>query len=298
MDRRNFLALAASTSIAANTGYASESNSISFKDKLCINESTSMAHDFDVCMEGYAKAGIRHVEPWIHKIRPFVEKESIATARKVLTDNGLSAPSSCCMGELIEPRDDHSKKIEQLKATLEIIKEMGIERFVVHSFTGEQYTLDDYKKGVDHVRELGEIGQEFGVVINIEFIRMQRFMGTLPTALSLARKANHPYVQVLFDFYHFWAGQGKMQDLELLREGEPGHVHFHDAPDWPREILRDADRVLPGAGVAPMKEMVEILRRKKYQGYFSVELFNKEIQKADPCETAKRIIAASEPFLT
>ncbi|MFH1741698.1 MAG: sugar phosphate isomerase/epimerase family protein, partial [bacterium] len=259
---------------------------------------TSMAHDFDVCMKAYARAGIRHVEPWIHKIRQFVEKESLPVARRVLTDNGLHAPSSCCMGELIEPRDDHAQKVDQLKSNLEVVRELGIERFVVHSFTQEQFRLDDYKRGVDHVRELGEIGEEFGVVINIEFIRMQRFLGTLPTALRLVREAGHPYARALFDFYHFWAGQGKMADLDLLEEGEPDHIHFHDAPDGPREILVDADRVFPGEGVIPIQDILDVLRRNNYTGCFSVELFGKQNQEADPYEMAKRAIETSSRFLT
>ncbi|HPO09698.1 MAG TPA: sugar phosphate isomerase/epimerase family protein [bacterium] len=297
MERRDFLKCTGVTALALTHSVA-HSRAVRFTDKLCLNESTSMSHDFDVCMKAYSKAGIRHVEPWIHKIRPYVEKESIPVAKQLLGDLGLHAPCSCCMGELIEPREDHAQRVEQLKANLELVSALGIERFVVHSFTQEQYTLDDYKRGIENVRQLGEIGQEFGVIIVIEFIRMQRFMGTLPTALSLTRGADHPNVRPLFDFFHFWAGQGKMQDLDLLRDGELEHVHFHDAADGPREILVDKDRVFPGEGVIPMKEILRVLRRKKYNGYFSIELFDKEIQDADPFLMAQKAIETGSRFLT
>ncbi len=298
MERRDFLKIAGATSMVAAAQPSAMAALVSFKDKLCINESTSMPHDFDVCIKGYAKAGVRAVEPWIHKVRQFAEKESFAVAKRLLDDHGMRTPSSCAMGELVEPRDDRQQKIEQLKGNLEIAQKMGFERFVVHSFSSEQYNVDDYKRGADNVRELGEIGESFGVVINIEFIRMQRFIGTLPSSLRIVREANHPYARPLFDFFHFWAGQGKMADLELLQEGEPDHAHFHDTPDMPREILRDADRVFPGEGVCPLRDILEVLRRKNYKGYLSVELFGKQYQEADPYEMAKRAIETTKPFLT
>jgi len=297
MDRRDFLKYTGLAGLVI-TNSPANSQSAGYADRLCLNESSSMSHDFDVCMKAYSKAGIRHVEPWIHKIRPYVEKESAATAKQLLSDLGLHAPCSCCMGELIEPREDHDQRVEQLKANLELVGALGIERFVVHSFTQEQYTLDDYKRGVDNVRQLGEIGREFGVIIVIEFIRMQRFMGTLPTALSLTRGADHPNLRPLFDFFHFWVGQSKMEDLALLRDGELEHVHFHDAPSGPREILADKDRVFPGEGVIPITDILRVLRKKKYNGYFSVELFNKEIQDADPLLTAQKAIETASRFLT
>ena len=298
MQRRNFLKIAGAASVATAASREAIGEPVSFAGKLCINESTSMNHDFDVCMAAYAKAGIRNVEPWIHKIRQFVGEESMAVARRVLSDNGLHAPCSCCMGELIEPHEKHAEKVEQLKRNLELVKEVGIERFVVHSFTQKQFQPDDYKVGVEHVRELGEIGESFGVIVNIEFIRVQRFLGTLPTSLRLVREAQHPNVRPLLDLYHFWVGQGKMQDLEMIRDGEIDHVHFHDTPDLPREILKDQDRVFPGEGVAPIGDMLAVLKRKKYKGYFSIELFGKTYQDADPYEIAKRAIKTSVPFLT
>lgn len=307
MERREFIKAAGAATVvaagslnaAASTGsQRAAATAVSFADKLCLNQATSMAIDFDVCMKGYAEAGVRNVEPWVHKIRPYVEKESAAGAKRLLDDLGLNAPSACCQGELVEPRDDRPKHIENLKRNLELVRDLGIKRFVVHSFTSQQYTPDDYKTGVDNVRELGEIAQSFDLTIDLEFIRMQRFMGTLPTCLRLCREAGHPNVKPLFDFFHFWAGQGKMEDLELLEQGEPDHIHFHDAPAGPREILRDADRVLPGRGVIPIKDILDVLRRKNYRGYFSVELFGKHYQTADPCETAKQANEAARPMLT
>ena len=34
----------------------------------------------------------------------------------------------------------------------------------------------------------------------------------------------------MFDFYHFWSGLNKLEDLDQIRPGEIQHVHFQDVP--------------------------------------------------------------------
>jgi sugar phosphate isomerase/epimerase len=160
------------------------------------------------------------------------------------------------------------------------------------------YTLDDYKQGADNLREAAEIAKPFGVTLMLEFARTSRFAACLPTALKLVRETNHPNVRVMMDTYHFWGGTSKFEDLELLRDGELHHLHFEDVPaDPPREILGQPNRVFPGEGIAPLKRIIEVLKRKKYAGAVSLEMFNPMIQAMDPFEVAKKARAAIEPLI-
>ena len=49
----------------------------------------------------------------------------------------------------------------------------------------------------------------------------------------------------------------------------------------PRATINDADRVYPGDGIAPLADLVRILRGIGFRGYFSLELFNREYWKQD-----------------
>ena len=107
-----------------------------------------------------------------------------------------------------------------------------------------KYTADDYKRGVDNIREAGEIAKQIPIVLMPEFSRLSTFMGTLPTCLRLTREAAHPNVRPMLDCsprIHFWSGLSKSEDLDLIRNGEIVHVHFQDVPDIPREDVRHAD---------------------------------------------------------
>src|SRR4026207_1476367 len=72
---------------------------------VCMHEASSDRFDFKTAMEGYAKAGVRAVEPALTKVREFAEKESPATARRLLDDLGLRAVSSSNQLGLAEPGD-------------------------------------------------------------------------------------------------------------------------------------------------------------------------------------------------
>jgi len=265
---------------------------------VCMHEASSDRFDFKTAMEGWARAGIRAVEPNLTKVREFTQKESVAAARRLLDDLGLKAVSSSNQVGLAEPGDARARSLDDLKWKAELAQALGCDRIVAPSAGTGPYTADDYKRGVDNLREAGDLAKPFGVSIMLEFTRTSRFAACLPTALNLVREANHPHVRLMMDVFHFWGGVSKFEDLELLRDGELHHLHFEDVPaDPPREILGQPNRVWPGEGVAPLRRIVEVLKRKKYAGPASVEMFNPAIQSMDPYEVARKARATIEPLL-
>jgi len=266
---------------------------------VCMHEASSDRVDFRTAMEGYAKAGIRAVEPQLIKVREFAQKESAAAPKRLLDDLGLKAVSSSNQLGLPEPGDTRARSLEDLKWKVELAQAIGCDRLVAPSTGTGQYTDDDYKRGVDNLREAAEIAKPFGVSLMLEFTRTSRFAGSLPTALKLVREANHPNVRVMMDTYHFWGGISKFEDLELLRDGELHHLHFEDVPaDPPREIQGQPNRVFPGEGIAPLRRIVELLKRKQYAGAASLEMFNPAIQSMDPYQVAMKARATIEPLIT
>src|SRR6185437_9626166 len=123
---------------------------------------------------------------------------------------GLKAVSSGGVAGLAEPNPRRAQAIEQLKATVEMIAGLGIDRMVCPCNPTEKFVLDDYKRAQDNLREVGEIVKPYGVTAMLEFMRGSTFVGSLPTSLNLTRDTAHPNVRSMFDFYHFWAGLSKL----------------------------------------------------------------------------------------
>jgi 2-keto-myo-inositol isomerase len=267
------------------------------KMALCIHQTTSAAAGYRKSLEGYAKAGIRLVEVIPAHVDEFVKQEGMPAARRLLSDLGMIAVSSGGVRGLAEPGPNRSKALEQLKTTAERAAALGVDRMVCPCGTSEKYTADDYKRGVDNLREAGEAAKPFGVVVMVEFMRGSTFIGTLSTSLRMTRETAHPNVRPMFDCYHFWAGLSKFEDLDLVKPGEIYHVHFQDVPDIPRELLDNGTREIPGTGVSPLVRILRKLQEKGYAGPLSVELFYPELQKGDPYEVARRIREKSEPVM-
>jgi len=290
LNRREFVSLAALPAFAQTRAASALT--------VCMHETSSERFDFRTAMEGYAKAGIRAVEPSLVKAREFAQKESPAAARRLLDDLGLKAVSSSNQLGLVEPGEARARSLEDLKWKVELAQILGCDRIVAPSTGTGQYTEDDYKRGVDNLRQAADIAKPFGVTVMLECTRTARFAASLPTALKLVGEANHPNVRVMMDTYHLWGGISKFEDLELLRDGELHHLHFEDVPaDPPREMLGQPNRVFPGEGIAPLRRIVELLKRKQYAGPTSLEMFNPTIQAMDPYQVAMKARAAIEPLI-
>jgi 2-keto-myo-inositol isomerase len=266
--------------------------------QLCLHQTTSAAAGYRKSLEGYAKAGIRLVEIIPNHYEPFIKQEGLAAAKRLLSDLGLKAVSSGGVRGLAEPNPGRAKSLEQLKSVAETAAALGVDRLVCPCGPSEKFTKDDYPRGVDNLREAGEVAKPFGVTVMLEFMRGSSYIGSLPTALRMVRQAAHPNVRAMFDCYHFWAGLSKLEDLDLIRPGEIHHAHFQDVPDIPRELLDGATRDIPGDGVAPLVPILRKLQEKGYRGPLSVELFYPHLQQGDPYEVAKVIRTKSEAVMS
>ena len=264
---------------------------------LCIHQTTSAAAGYRKSLEGYSRAGIRLVEVIRPHLEAFIQSDGLPAAKRLLSDLGLTAVSHGGLAGLWAPRPERAAAVAELKRHAEIAAELGIDRIMAPCTGAGKFTADDYKLAVDHMREAGEIGKQFGVVVMPEFTKSSAFISTLPTVLRLTREAGHPNVRPMLDFYHFWAGLSKFDDLELLHHGELHHVHFQDVPDMPREMLDSITREIPGTGVAPIPRILKALAAKGYSGPLSVELFYPKYQAMDPFELARNIRERAQPFL-
>jgi len=278
-------ALAAASAAAAQPG----------RMTLAIHQNTSLAAGFRGSLQGWARAGIRSAEIIAEHLDDFLKDNSPAAARRLLTDLGVTPVSGASrVNQLWEPHPGNAAAREQFKRRCETFAAVGLPRIYSPTGTTGTFTDDDYKVGADNMRAVGEIARQFGMTAMVEGVRASTFISTLPTLLRMTRAAAHPNLAPLLDFYHFWSGLNKLEDLDLIRPGEIGHVHFQDVPDMPRERLDNNTRVIPGDGISPLNTMLRTLVEKRYSGALSVELFLPRFRDGDPFEVASEIRRKSE----
>jgi 2-keto-myo-inositol isomerase len=268
------------------------------KMMLAMHQNTSAGAGYRKSLEGWSRAGIKYVELTSALLDEFLKTDSLPAARRVFTDLGLTPVQGATgVTGLWEPNSNLAASLEDLKKRCEMFAALGLNHVYAATTTTQKVTLDDYKAGVDNMRKAGEVAKQFNMSLRIEFVRTSSFISTLTTLLKMTRAAAHPNLAPMFDCYHFWSGLNKLEDLDLIRPEEIGHVHFQDVPDIPRELLDNTTRLIPGDGVSPLIRILGKLANKGYAGPLSVELFLPKFQQGDPFEVAREIRQKAESVM-
>jgi sugar phosphate isomerase/epimerase len=92
--------------------------------------------------------------------------------------------------------------------------------------------------------------------------------------------------------FHLYKGGSGFEGLRLLSGNAIQVIHLNDYPgNPPRVSINDRDRVYPGDGVAPLNQILSVLRRVAPGAVLSLELFNSAYWKGDPLDTARTGLA-------
>jgi 2-keto-myo-inositol isomerase len=294
LSRRKIL-LAPVALAATSTGTIAASEK---KMTLAMHQNTSNGAGYRKSLEGWARAGIKDIEITNTLLDEFLKTDSLASARRVITDLGLNLVHAATgVTGLWEPNPDRTAALDDLKKRCEMYANMGLDRVYATTATSKKVTLEDYEAGPENMHEAGEVAKQFNMSLRIEFLRTSTFISTLPTILKMTRAAAHPNIVPMLDCYHFWSGLSKLEDLDMIQPEEIGHVHFQDVPDIPRELLDLSTRIIPGDGISPLTRILGKLSEKGYAGPLSVELFLPKFQQGDPYEVAREIRVKSEAIM-
>lgn len=298
INRREFMALSASVSAMAASGSSVVQGAASKNLFVCMHGITSSGSDFRTVMEGWARAGISAAEPDLVSARTFEQANGTGSARRLMDDLGIRAVSSTNQLFLEETGPRRDQAIEDLKWKVVMAQSLGADRLVTPSAASGDHAMADYSEVIANLHEAAEIAAPHNVTLMVEFTRLSTLINNLRTSMEVVRAVDHPNLRYMIDVYHLWAGMSKFEDLDLIEPGEIHHVHFADTPATPYlEVAERKDRAFPGEGIAPLKRIVDKLVEKGYSGPLSLELFDPEIQKADPEIIARKGIETITPYL-
>ena len=181
------LALIATRAVAVAAG----------KMTLAIHQNTSSGAGYRKSLEGWSRAGIKHVEITAALLDDFLKADTLAAAGRVLSDLGLTPVCAACgVGGLWEPNPGRAASLDAFKKRCEMFATLGLTRIYSPTGTTLKFTEEDYKAGPDNIRQVGEIAKQFRLTVMAEFIRTSSYISTLPTLLKMTRTAAHPNMAI------------------------------------------------------------------------------------------------------
>ena len=265
---------------------------------LAMHQNTSSGAGFRGALEGWSRAGIRYVELGAPQLAEFLRNDTLPAARRLLEDLDLTPVSAAVvLQDIWLPGPARAESLEAWRRGCDQFANLGLRRIYSPSVTRRPVTADDFAATPDCIREAGDVAAEYGLTAMIEFTRTSTHLATLTSSLQVIRAAAHPAVRPMIDFFHFWSGLGKFEDLDLLEPGELAHAHFQDLLDTPRELIDNDSRLIPGDGIAPVVRILRKLAEKEFTGALSVELFRSEYQQGDPFAVATEIRGKCEAVM-
>lgn len=288
-DALKSIGLSAGAVLAANSLQASPAQAAA-QFSFCLNTSTIMGQQPG--LKGYldiaARAGYDGVELWIRDLQEYINAgNSVGSLKKLIADSGLKFENAIGFAPWMV--DDEAKRkggFAQMEQEMELLAALDCARVAAPAF-GVDAPLDLFQAG-ERYKMLLDLGRKTGVMPQLEFWGAFPYFHHLGQVLMVAAVANDKDARILPDIYHLFRGGSGYDGLKMVQ----GHVievfHMNDfVTHIPRAEQQDKDRVYPGDGAAPMKEILADLKMMGGKKVLSLELFNPDYWKQDALEVAK-----------
>ena len=237
------------------------------------------------------KAGYEGIEPWLADIQKAKDAGELRDVRNMCKDGNLAIVNGIGFAHWAMPDETERRKgMEEMKRDMDLVAELGgtfiaAPPFGLQKPGSPKVSLDEFARCY---RSVLELGGRMGVTPILEFWGHSVNLSKLNEALYVASASGHAEAAVLADVYHMYRGGSPYEGLRFCTKSTLPVLHMNDIPAEPaREKLTDADRVWPGDGIAPWRQIREILRTCGLDPWLSIELFNKSYCTETPLATLK-----------
>ncbi|MEO8696165.1 MAG: sugar phosphate isomerase/epimerase family protein [Acidimicrobiales bacterium] len=174
---------------------------------------------------------------------------------------------------------------------------LGARSINVAHYMGAPTPLDQL---IDAIAAIGRDARDRGLQVLVEFMP-EGGIRNLGDAAAIVAGVAAPNVAIMLDTWHLFRTAGSLDELEQLPPGAIGAVQVGDATAaaWGTGVdPPSADRLLPGQGVVPIREIVTIARRNNPDVVVGIEVFNRASIEASPSDRAAAAAAAMVATLT
>ncbi|XZE56716.1 sugar phosphate isomerase/epimerase family protein [Planctomycetaceae bacterium SH139] len=163
-----------------------------------------------------------------------------------------------------------AKGVELNKRTLDCCAAAGVQTLVgpYHSalgeFSGQGRTDDEWKWGVDSMREVAEYAGQVGVKLAVECLNRFEcyFLNTHADSTKFVREVDHPACGMMYDTFHSNIEEKDIQ--AAIRAGGDKLFHIH---------ISENDRSTPGQGNIRWQETFDTISGIGYDGWLMIEAF-------------------------
>jgi 4-hydroxyphenylpyruvate dioxygenase len=248
-----------------------------------------------------ARAGFRDVELRFSRVWETLDLRPARKLRSLLADLGLRATALNSLEEFsLVPEENLGLMDRRAEAMFETCRllDVGVLIVVPSRLQVPLASPEIRALTVDRLRRVALAAAAYGVTLAFEPIGTPGYsVRTTAEALSIVDEVGIDSVTLAVDTMNAYLGGDGPEVWAQIPSDRLAIVHFHDSEPGPLERLTLGSRELPGSGVIDLHGYAAALRKIKYDGVLSVELFNERIWAMDPDDGARVVMASLAPFL-
>lgn len=258
----------------------------------CLNTSTIREKKLGLVkeIEMAAEAGYDGIEVWIPTMQAYLDDGGkLSDVKKRIDDLGIKVEDAIGFAQwIVDDPKLRADAFEQARREMDMLAQIGCSRIAAPPAGATQEPGLDLLAAADRYAQLLELGEEMGVMPQLEVWGFSANLHRLGQTTYVAMESGNPKARILPDVYHLYKGGTDFTALQMLSGQTIEVFHMNDYPaNPPRESIADKDRVYPGDGVAPINQILQILAASGTPKVLSLELFNPDYWKQDPLEVAK-----------
>ncbi|SEW51810.1 sugar phosphate isomerase/epimerase family protein [Chitinophaga arvensicola] len=277
---------------AVNTPKASPA----FKYSLNMSTIRGQKLGFIKELETASKAGFRHVEIWIDTFQTYLQQGgSVTEARKIIEGLGLQIENAIGFARWIVD-DEATRKagLAQLQQEMEQLAKIGCKRIAAPPMgaNNAHTPVIDLNVVTERYLAILEMGEKTGVLPILEMWGGSPNLKKISQVLYVVTESGHKNARVLLDSFHIFKGGSSFDSTAFV--GKPAIDIFH-VNDYPAGIspekISEPDRIYPGDGIAPLRQLMQCIRNPEKPVIISLEVFNNSYYQQDALLVAKTGLA-------
>lgn len=281
--------------VAPQIGAAGGQTPVKESFEYCLNTSTISGQNLGIVreVELAAQVGFNAIEPWSRELDAYQKSGgSLKDLRKRIEDAGLKVPDVIGFAHwIVDDEAERKAGMEQARRDMDAAVQIGAMHVAAPPIGANTVEGPPLPVIAERYRTLLKLGDTIGIVPMVELWGSSKTLSQLGEVAYVAIQAHHPKACMLLDIYHLYKGGNDFESMQILNGHVLPVIHTNDYPaEPPREKINDSFRVYPGDGIAPLDQIFRTLRAIDFNGYLSVELFNRGYWKESPLKVAREAL--------
>jgi 4-hydroxyphenylpyruvate dioxygenase len=245
----------------------------------------SISGRLDTKLRAIAEAGFRGVEIFENDLLTF-DGGNPGEVGKLIAQLGLECAAFQPFRDFEGmPEPQRQRVFDRMERKFDVMQELGAKLLLVCSNVSP-VSLGDRSRIIDDFAELGERAAKRGLRVGYEALAWGRHVFDHRDAWAIVRDTNHPAIGIILDTFHSLARRVPIESLPDIDVNKIFMVQLADAPALDMDVLSWSRhfRSLPGQGDLNVVDYVAALRKRGYDGIWSLEIFNDRF-RASPAST-------------